>query len=159
MTDFETVIAFISSCAAIISALFAGIQLSRTRKTQEEMLIREKKKDTIEAFNKLQTQVFDKLNEYSKQEIEEIASGSDWKKYAEIKKLIAKCEHFAVGVEEETYDFHMVERLSGNYIYYAYEKVYLIIKKTREGKGKPNKNYYNDFEKLHDRLAPPNRQK
>lgn len=150
--DTELWIALTSSIAAALSTFFAAIQLLNTKKTQKEMLDREKQKDTLEAFNKLQSQVFDELNKYKKADFAEIAKDPTSDKYKEIKVLIARCEHFAVGVEKGIYDIETVKALGGGYIYYLYDKVLPIIEKAKEYSrvGK----IYSAFEELHNELKP-----
>lgn len=152
MFDWEMILAVISAFAAAGSAIFAGAQLKESQKTQKEMLHREKQKDTLEAFNKLQSQVFDELNKYKKSDFAEIAKDTSSEKYKEIKVLVARCEHFAVGVYKGIYDIETVKELGGGYIYYLYNRVLPIIEKAQEFSrvGK----IYSAFEKLHYELKP-----
>ena len=145
MFDFDTAL-------TVISVTFAGIQLYRTRKTQEKKLSREKQKDTLEAFNKLQSQVFDELNKYTKTDFAEIAKTPREKDYKEKTVLIARCEHFAVGIKREIYDFETFRELGGKHFYYLFEKVLPIIEKAR--KISNDENLYSAFEELYIKLKP-----
>ena len=67
----------------------------------------------------LQEQALDFLNtKYKKKKLEEIAQNHLNDEYREEYRLIetklARCEHFAVGVEEKTYGFVTLYKLSGN---------------------------------------------
>lgn len=152
MFDWEMILAVISAFAAAGSAIFAGAQLKESQKTQKEMLHREKQKDTLEAFNKLQSQVFDELNKYTKTNFAEIAKTPREKDYKEKTVFIAKCEHFAVGIKREIYDFETFRELGGKHFYYLFEKVLPIIEKAR--KISNDENLYFAFEELYIKLKP-----
>lgn len=74
-------------------------------------LVRERRQATLDAFNLLQTQVFDRLNYYRKYDIDEIAEDVHSADYKDISSLLARCAHFAVGVNTGIYDFNTVRRL------------------------------------------------
>lgn len=92
-----------------------------TRKTYQEGIDHNRKKDTLEAFNTLQCQALDKLNEYSNAKIREIAEykGNQDEEfliqYREISGYIARIEHFCVGVVNKVYDTEIVYQLAHNY--------------------------------------------
>lgn len=92
---------------------------------------REKKQATLDAFNILQTQVLDRLNCYRKYDIDEIAEDIHSPDYQDISGLLARCAHFAVGVNSGIYDFKTVRRLAGRYIIHLYDKLEPLIEKKR----------------------------
>ena len=52
--------------------------------------------------------------------------------YDDARALIAKLEHFSVGVNSKIYDFKTVDALGGMHLVYLYDKVEPIIKRARE---------------------------
>lgn len=92
---------------------------------------REKKQATLDAFNILQTQVLDRLNCYRKYDIDEIAEDIHSPDYQDLSGLLARCAHFAVGVNSGIYDFKTVRRLAGRYIIHLYDKLEPLIEKKR----------------------------
>ena len=81
-----------------------------------------RKQATLEAFNLLQTQVLDELNSQKPGEFIKIAANrrkSEFKpQYDHCRTLIARIEHFAVGVHEEIYDFDTVNKLAAEHLLY-----------------------------------------
>ena len=94
------------------------------------------------------------------EDIEPLIDGMDdpefEKTYAEYCALIARCEHFAVGVEEKVYDFKTVNKLAGKHLIRLYKKFLPIIKETQECIGKED--YFKYFEKLINRLKKEHNQ-
>ena len=121
-------------------------------------LKRERKQATLDAFNELQAQVLDELAEYTPTAIRVIAENRRKKdtkqQYHHCKTLIARIEHFAIGIEEKIYDYKTADKLAAEHLIYLYNKVSPIIEAARESaKGK---NTYIHFEKLVDRLQASN---
>jgi hypothetical protein len=58
----------------------------------------------LEAFNRLQGEVFDKLNTYKPAQICEICSDRKSEQYKTISGLLARIEHFCVGLNQGIYD-------------------------------------------------------
>ena len=109
---------------------------------------RERKQATLDAFNVLQEQVFDKLNQYTYAEIKEICD--NWQRAIEDKKnktkpdgevlsedenkkreryldeyitlsgYLARIEHFALGVNTGIYDVKIAERAATVYLVKLY---------------------------------------
>jgi len=94
-------------------------------------IVREKRQATLDAFNLMQFQVFDRLNYYRKYDIDEIAEDIHSADYKDISGLLARCAHFAVGVNTGIYDFNTVRRLAGRYIIALYDKMLPMIEKKR----------------------------
>lgn len=117
-------------------------------------LKREKKQATLDAFNVLQEQVLDELNHHRRAEFENVAQNSRKKEFEKIfndfRGLLARCEHFAVGVNEEIYDFKVVDKLAAAHFIFLYEKVKPIV---LEARSRPHaEKYYGEFEHMVCRL-------
>lgn len=142
-------IEIVTAVAAAASAFFAAYQLYRNRKENAQTLDRERKQATIEAYNVLQEQALDFLNtKYKKKKLEEIAQNHLNDEYREEYRIIgtklARCEHFAVGVEEKAYDFETLYKLSGKHLWYLYQTFSPVIQE----KQKTEKAAYSSFQKL-----------
>lgn len=111
---------------------------------------REKKQATLDAFNLLQTQVLDRLNYYRKYDIDEIAEDVHSADYKDISGLLARCAHFAVGVNTGIYDFNTVRRLAGRYIIALYDKMEPMIEMKR--KLNKSERHYAEFEILVNKM-------
>ena len=64
----------------------------------------QRKQATIDAFNKLQAEALDELNTYTTKNIAEISQNPLSPEYKLLSSLLARCEHFSVGVNEKIYD-------------------------------------------------------
>lgn len=113
-------------------------------------VMREKKQATLDAFNLLQEQVLDRLNYYRKYDIDEIADDVHSADYKEISGLLARCAHFAVGVNTGIYDLKTVRRLAGRYIIALYDKMEPMIEKKR--KLNTSERHYQEFETLVNKM-------
>ena len=107
---------------------------------------RERKEATLEAYSKLQSEALDMLNLYTKKSIMEIAENPRTSEYKEISSLLARCEHFSVGVNEGIYDKKVLKKLSGRYFISLFEKLEpMVLKKRSMGH---QERYYESFELL-----------
>ena len=97
-----------------------------------QSLVRERKQATLDSFNLLQSQVLDRLNCYRRYDIDEIAEDVHSADYQEISGLLARCAHFAVGVNTGIYDFNTVRRMAGRYMIALYNKMEPLIEKKRK---------------------------
>lgn len=113
-------------------------------------LLREKKQATLDAFNVLQTQVLDRLNHYRRYDIDEVAEDVHSADYKELSGLLARCAHFAVGVNTGIYDEKTVRRLAGRYIISLYDKMEPLIQKKRQLN--QSERHYEEFEILTDKM-------
>lgn len=143
-------LAALVSAGAAVGALWNSINIQK--KTADE----NKKNNTIEAFNRLQDQVLDKMVSFSKEQINILIEDMDYEPkikeaYDDCRALVAKCEHFAVGVNSGVYDIDLVNDLGGVHLIYLYRKVLPIIDKAREYEN--GKDAYKEFEKLVDSLT------
>lgn len=113
-------------------------------------VVREKKQATLDAFNLLQAQVLDRLNYYRKTDVDDIADDIHSADYKELSSLLARCEHFAVGVNAGIYDRKTVRRLAGRYIISLYDKMEPLIEKKR--KLNTSERHYREFEALVEKM-------
>ena len=157
----SNVISFISAFAGVVAAIIAAIELNRSRKANEERAIRERNEATINAYNNLQNQVLDKLVLIRPDEvgmvIENIHTAEFKDAYNDYKALIARCEHFAVGINEHIYDFDVLYELSGEHFVYLYKKVKPIIMYAR--KNCTNSVPFHEFEEMIMKLEKRNLEK
>ena len=148
----------ISAITSIGSAVIAAIALifsfaiqKKTQKIQANNLEREKKLETMKAFNSLQKDVLSELTStesYYKKLAEESRTDAMKSEYKKIKSLISEVEHFASGVNLELYDYDTVLALSGAHLYWLYKKVFPIISKCRSVPGADKESRYAAFEAL-----------
>lgn len=137
---------YISIFATVISFVSLGISIW----IYNAGLKRQRRQATLDAFNTLQSQVLDKLNPYTKTTVREISQNPRSEEYKELSALLARCEHFAVGVNSNIYDIKTLRRLAGKYFLGLYEKLEPLIQKKRE----INKTalHYKEFENLVTKL-------
>lgn len=135
----EIILSIISLAIALFSLIYSFV-------TYHCSVMHDKKQATLDAFNILQEQVLDKINLYPNSKIKEIAEDARSKEYKELTFLMARVEHFSVGVNSKIYDVKIVKRLAGKHFCALYDKLLPMIEKKR----KINKSdkHYNEFEKL-----------
>ncbi len=104
----ENILAIVAIVISVISGLFSAFTYIKTME-------RDRKQATLDAYNSLQEQVFDRLNQYAPAEIREIAKDNHSNKYKEVSVLVARIEHFCVGVNQKIYDFDTVYELAHGY--------------------------------------------
>ena len=137
---------FISLFSVLIAALgfiFSLINyISCTR--------RDRKQATIEAYSKLQSEALDQLNQYTKKQVTDISETPQSHEYKELSTLLARCDHFAVGVNAGIYDEKILFKLAGRYFVVLYDKLQpMVLKKRHLGH---REQYYAEFETLAQRL-------
>ena len=93
----ETVISIIAIVLSVISGIFALLTFLWTNR-------RDRKQATLEAYNRLQTDVFDNLNTYAPAEIKDICIDVKSAEYKMLSGYLARIEHFCVGINEKIYD-------------------------------------------------------
>ena len=103
----------ILSIAAILISVFS---LAITLYTFIWTARRDRKQATLDAYNTLQNEVFDKLNLFKPSDIREIANHPTSKEYKKLSALIARIEHFCVGVNTNIYDKDTVYLLTHGYL-------------------------------------------
>ena len=168
----ELLISIIAIIVSFISILFSVVIYYKG-------VHREQKQATLDAFNVLQEQVFDKLNQYTFAEIREICN--NWQRaieeknnkkkdeqellteeenqkrekyfdeYRKLSGYLARLEHFALGVNAGIYDARIAERAATTYLVMLYRgKLKPLIEVKHSGKG--NTEYYAEFRKLVERI-------
>ena len=104
----ELIIAGISALVAVTSIICSVI-------TYRINVLHDRKQSTLDAYNRLQTEVFDFLNLYSMSEIEEICNNTKSENYKVLSGYIARIEHFCIGVNEKIYDRNVFYKLAHGY--------------------------------------------
>ena len=137
----------LSILISVISALVAIIALIYSVFIQRKLL---QKQLTLEAFNILQTEVLDKLVFDPKENAQLIVNNLDNPKcenaYKDYKTLIARLDHFALGVNQHVYNFKIVNKLAGTHLVCLYKKIEPII--TQANKHSYSTRCYGNFEEL-----------
>jgi hypothetical protein len=135
---------------------------------------REKKQATLEALNVLQEQVFDNLNQYTFNEIRDVADkwqqslaardefvkskqgtvNEFWEQHHEYDQVIdeykrisgylARIEHFSLGVNTGIYDVKVTERAATTYFVMLYKKL-LPVLAVKNGANAKDKEIKNGF--------------
>ena len=125
------ILTLVSTVAAAISAIVSLVALILTIRTQNKLKQKQRKHITIEAFGILQNEVLDKLASVDKKNAQTIVDSLDNEEcrraYNDYKTLIARLDHFAVGIDKEVYDFDIVKELADEHLFYVYKKVKPII--------------------------------
>ena len=137
---------FFSISALVVSVVSVGVSVV----TYLFGLRREKRQATLDAFSAFQKDVLDRLNYYRKTDIDDIAEDHLSPDYKDISGLLARCEHFAVGVNSHIYDRSTVRRLAGRYIIALYDKMEPLIAKKRCLNS--TERHYKEFERLANKL-------
>lgn len=146
----EFIIPMVSAIIALISTIISALALYYSNRHQKEMRIQACKQSTIEAFNKIQNEVLDKLIDVpadnAKLMVRNLYKKECKESYNAYKVMIARLEHFAVGIDEGVYDKEIVEKLAGSHLIFLYDKIEPIIKKANENSD--NNMYYCHFTNL-----------
>lgn len=143
---------------SITSIVIALISMVYTFIINRNVRILARKQSTLDAFNNLQKDVLDDLVFVTKKNASLIVENIDQKEcleaYNSYRILIARLEHFAVGVNEGIYDFGVVNSLAGEHLIDLYNKVKPIIDHTniRNSNSKNDTKNYNEFVLLVKRL-------
>lgn len=129
----------ISIVIAVISAIFSIV-------TYIKSVRYEKRKSTIEAFHFLQNEVLDYFvnitNENAKLIVDNLDNMKCKEAYDDQRALIARLEHFAVGVKKRIYDFDVVDNLAGIHLITLYKKIKPIIDEANRKEKKVNHYYH-----------------
>lgn len=132
---------------AVISAAFSIVTYVKT-------FLYEKRKATIESFNNLQNEVLDKFAGIEKQNakviLENLNDEQCKEAYDGYRVLIARLEHFAVGVNKKIYDFKVVDKIAGEHLVHLFIKIKPII--DRANKNEPREKHYCNFIELVEKL-------
>lgn len=102
--------ALVVSIAGFLLSIFTHFQILR----------RDRKQATLEAYNRLESEALEKLDMMMPADIKEIVANSRTKeysgKYKELTALAARIEHFCVGVEQGIYDRKVVYELGHGFL-------------------------------------------
>lgn len=101
----------LSIIAIVISAISGGFTLYSFAWTAR----RDRKQATLEAYNRLQAEVFDNLNTYRPDEIRNICADNKSANYKKVSGYLARIEHFCVGLNRGIYDKNTFYALSHGY--------------------------------------------
>lgn len=145
----------VATIASLITAIVAVFSLCRSVKTQKDIQKNEVKRATIDAFSKLQEDVLDKLVSEDKANAaiiaEERNDNEECKKaYNDYKTLVARLDHFSIGIEQGVYDLDVVDKLAGEHLVFLLPKIEPIIDAANEHL-KTDK-YYQNYVKLVEQL-------
>ena len=125
----ELIVAIVSGVIAIASALFSVFTYYNT-------VLHDRKSATLEAYNRLQAEVFDPLNSYTPMEISDICEDTKSVEYKVLSGYLARIEHFCIGVNEKIYDKGVFYKMAHGYfdghILYRRIEPILISKKNAE---------------------------
>ncbi len=143
-------------CLISFTAIIVTCHYERKHKKQEKI------RDTLLAFNTLQKDVFDPLIMCSSKDVSDAIEGYriDDEAYTEIYKMyktqVARCEHFAIGISNNVYDFDTFYKLGGIHLKYLYQKLEPIILESRLN-SHDDSIPFTEFEKLYHRICDTNK--
>ena len=141
MTDtVSLVIAIVSAVLAIASAGFSCFTYFRN-------VVHDRRRDTLDAYNTLQNEAFDKLNLMKPANIREIAENPRSDSYKTVSGYIARIEHFCAGVNLGIYDRKTVYTLAHGYLdgNMILSRINPIIEKKHRN---AEKDYYENIHKV-----------
>ena len=141
MTDtVSLVIAIVSAVLAIASAGFSCFTYFRN-------VIHDRRRDTLDAYNTLQNEAFDKLNLMKPANIREIAENPRSDSYKTVSGYIARIEHFCASVNLGIYDRKTVYTLAHGYLdgNMILSRINPIIEKKHRN---AEKDYYENIHKV-----------
>ena len=104
----EIALSIIAIVISVVSGAFAVFTFIWTA-------ARDRKQATLDAYNRLQAEVFDNLNKYKPSEIQQMCNDNKSEEYKCISGYVARIEHFCVGLENGIYDKHTFYALSHGY--------------------------------------------
>lgn len=113
--------------------------------------IRGKKRDTLDAYNTLQKEVFDELNKIRKK-YPKLYDDRNMENRKEIIGYLARIERFSVGINSDIYDIETLKRCGGAYFVRMYLYLEDIIKVKRGTKRDRGGKHYDEFEKVKNKL-------
>lgn len=105
----------ITAFATIATVVVAIIELREMKRNEAKAWERQKKRDTLDAYNELQKEVFDRLNEYKYGEIVDICEDKNTSEYYVISGYLASIERYCAGIVNEIYDFDTFYSIAHGY--------------------------------------------
>lgn len=110
----------------------------------------DRRQATLDAYNLLQEQALDRLNDYAPAAMREIAKNSRSAEFKTVSKYLARIEHFCVGVNQKIYDENVLYELAHGYLDGSIRtRAQPIIDKKQEGKAE---RYYANFETVINKM-------
>ena len=104
----EVIISWVAAVVSVGSLIVSIYTVVWTR-------LHDRKQATLRAVTKLQTEVFDHINDYTPDRINEICADHKSEEYKVITGYFARLEHFCVGVVEKVYDEKTFYKLTHGY--------------------------------------------
>ena len=136
----------ISLVLSIGSALLALASVGFSVFVYNRKVVHDRRRDTLDAFNTLQEQAFDTLNDYSAEEIKSILAQRDKDGYRELSRCLARIEHFCVGVQMGIYDRETVYEMAHGYLDGAlWTKLEPVLERKHEGR---QEEYYANYRRV-----------
>lgn len=128
---------WVAAIASMATAIAAIGTLFWSARTQNKIQKNEVKRSTMDDFNRLQSEVLDKLVQVNRENAEVIAEEREDNEeckqaYNDYRALVARLEHFAVGIEQGAYDLDMVDKLAGEHLIRLLPKIKPIIDAANE---------------------------
>lgn len=153
---FETISGYVSFIISIIAIGLSIYSAVHSRRMEKENKYHNRRLLTLSAFNQLQAEVLDKIILCTSEEIDDVVENhfNDddlGELYDLYRTQIARLEHFALGVNEELYDYDTFNKLAGLHMIFAIEKIMPIIIEVRNDVTTDDTAYC-EVEKLYERL-------
>ena len=121
---------------AVVSGVIAITSVVISVVTYHNTVVNDRKSATLEAYNRLQAEVFDPLNSYTPMEISDICEDTKSVEYKVLSGYLARIEHFCIGVNEKIYDKGVFYKMAHGYfdghILYRRIEPILMSKKNAE---------------------------
>lgn len=134
----ETILSIIALVVSLISGGFTFYTFWWTNR-------RDRRQATLEAYNRLQAEVFDNLNTYTPAEIRDICTDVKLPEYKTISGYVARIEHFCVGLNENIYDRKTFYALAHGYFDgYQLRKRIEPLLKAKNQSNNSKELFYND---------------
>ena len=135
----EYLVSIVSAIFAISSAIFSIFTYYNTA-------LHDRKQATLEAYNRLQFEVFDNLNSYKPNEIISICKNTKSSKYKILSGYLARIEHFCIGINEKIYDRNVFYKMAHGY--FDGHILYRRIEPLLSSKNSADKYYKNIYSVL-----------
>ncbi len=116
--------------------------------------------NTILAYQRMQAEVFSKLNEWKPAEIKKATEDKTSVAYNELSQYLAETEHFCIGINQRLYDFETFYQLAHGFFDSEKGKIMprllpLIEAKTRYA----DEDYFNNIHKVWKRMEKRKKRK
>lgn len=132
----ETPLSIIAIVISVISGGFAFYTFFWTAR-------RDRKQATLDAYNTLQEQALDALNEYTAAEIKRIIEEKNKEEYRQLSKCLARLEHFSVGANTGIYDKKTIYELAHGFLDVAiWYKLQPVLEQKQKGR---QETYYGNY--------------